>query len=306
MADLSSDDDDDDYVPEAALKKRRLTKKRRKRKQRLPDFSALSIPRPVQRLHPDFALSQEFLRGACVEEYELSSLGRGPKPEGAAEDAAVHLIAGVEDGGPANDDPLVARWRKIYKRELPGCPYYDDAYHMLYTMDANGAIVSGGASFRVLLLTTNEGVALLIIDVLAVAVNRETKGKGCGTQILGALKLVALDEASNHCVQPLLLTQADNACISFWEKRGGFTRARDAADLTRSLRREHGCDIFSGATPMALMLSVKPGGALNRPKGHGTAAKLQSGIAKRRSSSSAGQPVLSLSQKQNMMLHVQR
>ena len=57
---------------------------------------------------------------------------------------------------------------------------------------------------------------------------------------------------------------------------------------------------------MALMLSAKLGGAPNKPKAHGTAAKLQSGIAKRRSSTSAGQPVLSLSQKQNMMLHVQR
>ena len=130
---LSDDDDeDDDYVPEVAPKKKRKRMKKKKvRTTNLPDFAALSIPKPVQRLHPEFSLSEEWLRGATCDEYQLGTLGRGPKPEGASQDAVAHLIAGVADGGPGKSDPLVAQWRDIYKRELPGCPYYDDAYHML-------------------------------------------------------------------------------------------------------------------------------------------------------------------------------
>lgn len=130
------------------------------------------------------------------------------------------------------------------------------------------------------------------------AVDRKTKGKGCGSQILGALKLVATSEAAKMCAQPLLLTQADNACISFWEKRGGFIRARDASDLTRSLRRESGCSIFTGATPMALVVPAV------RLKSRGKTSDRLAGIDKNQCC--ASRPLLSLSQKHNMPLHAQR
>ena len=111
--------DDEDYVPEVTHKKKGL-KKRKVRRQRRPDFSALSIPKPVQRLDPDLNLSAERLRGAMCEEYKLSALGRSSLSDDASHHAAAHLIAGSKEGGPPMDDLLVSQWMKIYKVKTGG------------------------------------------------------------------------------------------------------------------------------------------------------------------------------------------
>ena len=100
-----------------------------------------------------------------------------------------------------------------------------------------------------------DGTRVLLLDVLAVAVSDDFKGRGVGTILLASLKRVARREMKVwECERALLLTQADNACISFWDKKCGFQRALDAQALCRSLRRENDFTIFEGATPMACAL----------------------------------------------------
>ena len=99
---------------------------------------------------------------------------------------------------------------------------------------------------------------MLILDVLAVAVDPKRMQRGTGSTLVAALIAIAQREAaSNRAGHALLLTQADLGCVPFWEKNG-FARALDANALVRSLRRSADLTIFIGATPMALLLPEPP------------------------------------------------
>jgi GNAT superfamily N-acetyltransferase len=265
--DESEDDAEDaDYQPylttddagEAGTKRKlKQVKKKAKKKVELPDFDMLSLPKANVRADAELNLSASSLYGCLYEELEMHSLGRRKMPKGSPKDASVLLLLGHEDGGPsAADDPLVAQFVDIYRAQLPGLgDPYDDGYMALLTLDGEREHVSGGATYRVLQLTKSDGSIVLVLDVLAVAVSDDAKGMGVGSLLLSSLKRIARREARLwECERALLLTQADNACISFWERKGGFMRALDAASLCRSLRREVEYTMFEGATPMACVL----------------------------------------------------
>ena len=147
----------------------------------------------------------------------------------------------------------MAAYRAFYAKQLPGMPFYHDACHALLTLGGDTDVL-GGATFRLLGLATPDGCSVLILDVLALAVDPTRAQRGVGSTIVSALKAVAQREAAAARVErPLLLTQADLGCVRFWEKQA-FTRALDANALVRTMRRQADLTIFLSATPMGCAL----------------------------------------------------
>lgn len=242
------------------------------------------------RIAPDLNLGGAALWSSDLEEVAPARLGNRPRllPKWAPEAAAVRLIAGSDNreasdapdapaeataaapGDPAataiageataaasgGDAPgLDAQYRAVTTAQLPGVPPYDDCTRLVLTLDAERCVVAGGATFRLLKLTTSSGVVVLVLDVLGLAVSDDAQGCGAGSLLVGCLKALLRREAAAACARAVLLTQADDACLPFWEKQG-FAIAIDACALVRTLRswREDDCVIFTGATPMALAL----------------------------------------------------
>jgi hypothetical protein len=157
-------------------KKKRRKKKRRVKKVQLADFDVLSLPKAMPRLDPELNLQLSALKGAVYDELQVSELGKKRLPKHwPASDYRALIVAGSADGGPADDDPKIVQYRKIYDYQLPGVGFFDDAYHVLLSEDKAGTVVCGGATFRMLLLTTSTQV-LLVIDVLAVCTDPERAG----------------------------------------------------------------------------------------------------------------------------------
>ena len=141
--------------------------------------------------------------------------------------------------------------------------------------------VKAGATFSFVDLTTHYGDRLLVLDVLALAVQPgKTERRGVGSLTVAALKTLARREAAALSaaskgrsskggggvqVRPLLLVQADLACVGFWGKCG-FQRTLDANALVRSLRRASDATIFTGAVPMAHLLAENGEGPRGQPK----------------------------------------
>ena len=249
LSDYDSDEDED-YNPQEQprKKKKKLTKKRRKIRKE-PDLTELSLPKAAQRLDPDLDLTGATLHGCLSDEHKLSALGSVPPPKGAVPMVALEVVAGRVPTRGTLEDERVVQYRKFYAVQLPGMPFYNNAYHLVLTADA-GDIVSGGATFRFVDLTVGNGTRVLILDVLALAANPGMPRSGAGSTCVNALKALARREASAVGARPLLLTQADLSCVGFWAKQS-FARALDATALVRSLRRASGHTIFSHATPMA-------------------------------------------------------
>ena len=252
-SDDEEDEDDADYVPgEHRPKRKKRLKKKRKRKE--PDLTELSLPKAAQRLEPDIDLSGAALHGCLTDEHKLAAVGPLRLPKGAPPAAAVELVVGRRPTRGTSEHPGVSQYRLFYGIQLPGMPFYNDAYHLLLTLDAQGDVVSGGATFRFVdLMLGDGGTRVLILDVLALAVNPGSQRGGAGSACVSTLKTIASKEAASLGARPLLLTQADLSCVGFWAKNG-FARALDATALVRSLRRASGHTIFSHATPMALAL----------------------------------------------------
>ena len=83
-----------------------------------------------------------------------------------------HTIKGWKVTRSSPDDPGIAQYRAFYAKQLPGMPYYDDSYHVTLTLDGTARqVVSAAATFDFVDLTTNDGTRVLILDVLALAVN---------------------------------------------------------------------------------------------------------------------------------------
>ena len=261
--DVSSEEDDEDYVPEikpniprVIKKKKKL--KRKKRARSSPDMTELSLPKPASRLSNDLDLSGSALNRSFQMEHEMAStLGvvKIPKDLALQEGVCARTIKGWKVTRSSPDDPGIAQYRAFYAKQLPGMPYYDDSYHVTLTLDGTARqVVSAAATFDFVDLTTNDGTRVLILDVLALAVNPgSTERRGVGSQVVNALKAICRQEAHLLKARPLLLTQADLACVGFWGKNG-FSRALDANALVRSLRRASGATIFTGAVPMAHIL----------------------------------------------------
>jgi hypothetical protein len=264
----TEDSEDEDFVPEKAsvakgIKKKKLKKKKRKKPVKSPDMTELSLPKPAVRLSKDLDLSGSAVMGSVQWEHEMdqSLLGQfvaPPKDLAFQPDVSARTLKGwkVTRGSP--DDEGTAQYRLFYAKQLPGMPFYDDAYHVLLTLDGPARkLVGGAATFNFIDLTTNGGKRMLILDVLALAVDPgSTERRGVGSQVVNALKAICRQEAHRLCAVPLLLTQADLACVGFWAKNG-FSRALDANALVRSLRRASGATIFTGAVPMANILTVE-------------------------------------------------
>ena len=291
----SASENDEDYVPEKAKVKGIRKKKKRKRKRiKSPDMTELSLPKPAVRLSQDLDLSGTAVVGAFQVHHTISKLGNVKLPKDAPAEANARTVKGFRVTRGTPDDPRVAQYRIFYAKQLPGMPFYDDEYHVTLTLDgADREVVSAAATFSFVDLTTNDGERLLILDVLALAVNPgKTERRGVGSLVVQSLKAICRQEAAALSARPLLLTQADLACVGFWAKgqaralgvkarpphptlrfflshidapalaidsldsplRRGFARALDANALVRSLRRASGATIFTGAVPMAHLM----------------------------------------------------
>ena len=264
--DGESSSDDEDYVPQ---KRKRTTttttikkKKKKKKKPKPPNLDELSLPKPAARLDPLISLGDAALVGCTFE-----SAGALSSSSSSAKTSKSHsvLLEGRRPTRGQADDFRLADYKAIYSVQLPGMPFYYDAYHVAHTSDAALTDVLGGATFQLLRLhTTRIGAPiLLLLDVLALAVDPKRARKGVGAALVANLKAIAKREAKaassqlgGKDVRPLLLTQADLSCVGFWSKQG-FARALDANALVRQLRRNSGHTIFDGATPMALLLPSK-------------------------------------------------
>ena len=247
-------EEDGDYVPGAASKKKKRLKKKRKRKE--PDLTELSLPKARERLEPDIDLSGAALHGSFTEEHKTTSVGpvRLPKDVGKLTSGGLEVVVGRRPTRGTLEHPGVSQYRIFYGVQLPGMPFYNDAYHLLLSVDSQGDVVSAGATFRFVdLLMASGGIRVLILDILALAVNPGSQRGGAGSACVSTLKVIASKEAASLGARPLLLTQADLSCVGFWAKNG-FARALDATALVRNLRRASGHTIFSHATPMALAL----------------------------------------------------
>lgn len=269
----TDEEEDDDYVPEKssvprAIKKKKALKKRRKKRIKSPDMTELSLPKPAPRLSNDIDLSGSMVMNSVQWEHEMETkLGRLAVPRDLAFQPDVHArtLKGWKVTRSSPDDPGLAQYRTFYAKQLPGMPFYDDSYHVLLTLDGEArSVVGAAATFSFVDLTTNDGKRLLILDVLALAVDPgSTERRGVGSQVVNALKGICRQEAHQLCAVPLLLTQADLACVGFWAKNG-FSRALDANTLVRSLRRASGATIFIGAVPMAQILTAEKPAAANK------------------------------------------
>ena len=69
-------------------------------------------------------------------------------------------------------------------------------------------IVSGGSTFGLWLLSKKDGSRILILDILAVAVSNDHKGKGVGTLLLASLKAISKKAAPR---MPKLFSHASTA-----------------------------------------------------------------------------------------------
>lgn len=260
-----SESEDENFVPEQKkrLKPRRRKIKKRRKRVPSPDMTELSLPKPQSRLDPDLTLGLAGSTCTYVADIDLGST-LGPKlPPSAPQAARVDLLEHAPRPTRGTDeDPMVAEYRAIYAKQLPGMPFYHDAAQALLSVEGvgggdGGTDVVGGATFRMLEMTTSE-CSLLILDVLALAVNPDRAQRGIGSTLIHVLKAIASREAAARgAKRPLLLTQADLGCVGFWVKCG-LVRALDANTLVRSLRRSSGHTIFTGATPMALVLPAPP------------------------------------------------
>ena len=228
------------------------------------------------RIAPDLNLSAPSIKQSAYSQVELSKpFVRRHLPG----DSVVTLFAGKDLGrGDVNEvEELESGYRKIAEVQLPGVPFYDDCYHAVLTCTA---AVGGGATFRPIRLVTRDGCALLVVDVLALGVDPDTQGKGIGSALVNFIKHVARKEAAKACSRGVLLTQADNACLYFWEKNG-FEQSVDACSLAFTLRETMDCVIFSGSTPMALPLRA------GRRARDAASSKPKSGAIARKSSASS-------------------
>ena len=269
----ASDDDEEedaDYIPEpkskSAIGKKKKKKKKKKRRAKSPDMTELSLPKPAVRLSTDLDLSATAVVGAFQQPFRLSRFGPVRLSKGAPAEAYAESIQGFRVTRGTPDDPRVGQYRVFYARQLPGMPFYDDETHMTLSLDEDRDIVSAAATFSFVDLTSHRGERLLILDVLALAVNPgSTERRGVGSLLVSCLKSLVKSEASLLNARPLLLTQADLACVGFWAKNS-FNRAIDANALVRSLRRDSGATIFTGAVPMGCLLErhTTPGPKLHR------------------------------------------
>ena len=265
---LGSDDtdsEDEEYVPkENRPRLKKTLKKKKKKKRKLPNLDELSLPKPPARLDANLDLGDAALAGCAVDdkvEPQMSPI--------LFSGVRCDLLVARPPTRSTPSEQNVAEYRTIYGLQLPGMPFYYDACQALLTLDDGPAPgpVSGGATFRLLTLECAGGGALLILDVLALAVNPDSSRRGVGSRIVDSLKAIARREASARGMHPLLLTQADLSCVGFWAKND-FARARDANALVRSLRRSSGLTIFTGATPMALLLPPEAATGRGAAKGH--------------------------------------
>lgn len=153
------------------------------------------------------------------------------------------------------ESSLEEQYAEIYSANLPSVPAYDDCYKIILTLDEPRAEAAGGGTFRLLRLTTSSGATVLVLDVLGMAVGEKAQGCGAGSMLVGALKAIVRKEAMTTGAHAVLLTQADNECLPFWEKNG-FAMAIEAPALVHTLRAwdPEGAVVFTGATPMALAL----------------------------------------------------
>lgn len=132
--------------------------------------------------------------------------------------------------------------------------------HFLFVHRPGSDVVRAGATFSFVDLTTHGGARVLILDVLALAVQPGlTERRGVGTLLVRSLQALARQEAQRlgNDARPLLLTQADLSCVGFWAK-AGFARTLDANALLRSLRRASDTTLFTGAVPMAHLMDNPP------------------------------------------------
>ena len=126
----SDDEDDEDFVPQARKKK-----KRRRRRVRPPDLRELSMPKPA-RLDATLDLGDAALAGCSTEVVKgLSSL--------SSPIANVVLLPGRRPtrGTPAAKQ--VVEFSAIYSVQLPGMPFYHDAFHALLTNGPDGSDIAG-------------------------------------------------------------------------------------------------------------------------------------------------------------------
>ena len=218
----SASDNDEDYVPDKKKVKGICKKKKRKRKRKVksPDMTELSLPKPAVRLSQDLDLSVTAVVGAFQVVHSISKLGNIKLPKEAPTEASARTVKGFRVTRGTPDDPRVAQYRIFYAKQLPGMPFYDDEYHVTLTLDgADREVVSAAATFSFVDLTTNDGERLLILDVLALAVNPgKTERRGVGSLVVQSLKAICRQEANALSARPLLLTQADLACVGFWAK----------------------------------------------------------------------------------------
>ena len=241
--DVSSEEDDEDYVPaikpnipRVIKKKKKL--KRKKRARSSPDMTELSLPKPASRLSNDLDLSGSALNRSFQMEHEMTSmLGvvKIPKDLALQEGVCARTIKGWKVTRSSPDDPGIAQYRDFYAKQLPGMPYYDDSYHVTLTLDGTARqVVSAAATFDFVDLTTNDGTRVLILDVLALAVNPgSTERRGVGSQVVNALKAICRQEAHLLKARPLLLTQADLACVGFWGRTDSAARSTQTHSFAR-------------------------------------------------------------------------
>lgn len=206
-------EDDEDYIPEKRPKRRAKSKKKKVKKVKPPNLTELSLPKPASRLDPTLDLGDAALTSAfCDDNLDLSSMVSPSLPD-APPSAHVRLLVGRRPTRGTPDVSEIAEYRAIYSVQLPGMPFYYDAFHALLTTGAsNDHVVSAGATFRLLVVTTAE-VSVLVVDILALAVNPQISGRGLGSTLVAALKSIARREASARGggggapLRPLLLTQ---------------------------------------------------------------------------------------------------
>ena len=247
----SDDSEDEEYIPEKKV--RRTIRKKKRKKPKTPDLRGMSLPKARARLDPTVDLG---LTGgeasAYFEDLELSSL-KCPTPPATSQLASARvslLQRALRPTRGKEEEASIAAYRAAYAKQLPGMSFYYDAHHLTL---ANDGVTLGGATFRLQGLASSTG-SVLILDVLAVAVDPDRAQRGVGSTLLGVIKAIALREAAAHRAQrPLLLTQAGLGCVPFWEKNG-YARALDANTLVRTLRRVDGHTTFDGAVPMGLVL----------------------------------------------------
>ena len=201
------DDDDDDYVRgKRSLGGARQTRRRRRRKDE-PDLRELSLPKAAQRLDVSLDLSDGALSGCAYHEHAPHTLGvlKPPKDTPSpATQTTLELVLGRRTTRGQPEDERVAQYRTFYSVQLPGMPFYNDACHLLACA---GGTVTGGSTFRLVDVLTTSRTRVLILDVLALAANPASQGKGVGSLCISSLKALAQREAAALRARPLLLTQ---------------------------------------------------------------------------------------------------